>query len=226
MKILNISVVSVANNHVCDHGREGFSQTTSLLKDNGFLQIGSYQESISEIGWMEYKNKKLAFAAFNDINDHPECKLIAPLERDILFNTLDEIKKQSPDFIIYSLHWGNEYITWPSLSQVDLAHELIDKGVNIIIGHHPHVVQPVEKYNGGVILYSLGNFLFDMLWSEKVRNGMKVDLILNDNKSIDYTIVPFRIRSDYTQDYTKDKIVFRFLQKQGKHLNELNVRFS
>ena len=218
LKILNISVVSVANNHVCDHGGEGFTQTTSLLKDNGFLQIGSNQESISEIGWMEYKNKKLAFAAFNGIDDHPECKLTAPLEREILFNTLDEIKKQSPDFIIYSLHWGNEYITWPSLSQVDLAHELIDKGVNIIIGHHPHVVQPVEKYHGGVILYSLGNFLFDMLWSEKVRNGMKVDLIINDNKSIDYTIVPFRIRSDYTQDYSKDKVVFSILEKAGETL--------
>lgn len=222
MKILNISVVSVANNHICDHGQEGFIRTTSLLKDNGFIQIGSDQESISEIGWVEYKNKKLAFAAFNDINDHPKCKLTAPLERDILFNKLVEIKKQSPDFIIYSLHWGNEYITWPSLSQVDLAHKLIDKGVNIIIGHHPHVVQPVEKYNGGIILYSLGNFLFDMLWSEKVRNSMKVDLILNENKSIDYAIVPFRIRSDYTQDYTKSKVVFSVLAKAGETLKKLN----
>ncbi len=164
--------------------------------------IGSRQESISKIAIIRSKDRKIAFAAFNAINDHPECNLIAPMDRDILFNTLDEIKTQSPDFIIFSFHWGNEYVTWPSPAQVDLAHELIDNGVNIIIGHHPHVVQPVENYHGGIIIYSLGNFLFDMFWSKNVRNGMYVDLVLNEDKSIDYQVKKFRIQPDFTQDYS------------------------
>ena len=201
MKILNISVVSIANNHMSDHGREGFDNTVRSLEENGFIHIGSKQENISRIVLTENKNKKIAFAAFNAVNDHPENTFIAPLEKDILFNTLDEIKKQSPDYTIFSLHWGNEYVTWPSPAQADLAHELIDNGVNIIVGHHPHVVQPVEKYNGGIIAYSLGNFLFDMFWSKKVRNGIQVDLDLHEDKSIDYQIKQFLIKSDFTQDY-------------------------
>ncbi len=181
------------------------------------LKVGG----ISNIALVERKDKKIAFAAFNAIHDHPGTSLVAPLERDILFNTLEEIKKHSPDFIVFSFHWGNEYVTWPSPSQVELGHELIDKGVNIIIGHHPHVVQPIEKYHGGVIIYSLGNFLFDMLWSEMVRNGMKVNLMLHDDKSIDYEIVPFRIRSDYTQDYSITAPVLSILERAERKLGYL-----
>ena len=205
MKILNISVVSVANNHMLDHGRKGFDQTTRLLAENGFFQIGMIENSISNIAYMECKGKKIAFAAFNAIHDHPEDTFIAPLERNILFSTLEEIKKHSPDYTIFSFHWGNEYVTYPSPAQVDLAHELIDNGVNIIIGHHPHVVQPVEDYHGGIIIYSLGNFLFDMFWSEPVRNGMQVDLVLNEDKSIDYEIKPYRIKSDFTPGLHKNQ---------------------
>jgi poly-gamma-glutamate synthesis protein (capsule biosynthesis protein) len=215
LKILNISVVSIANNHMLDHDREGFDSTTHLLEQNGFCQIGSIQNEISSICWLEQKGIKFAFAAFNAIYDHPESTLIAPLESGIIFNTLNEIKKQSPDFIIFSLHWGNEYITWPSLSQIDLSHELIDRGVNVIIGHHPHVVQPIEKYNGGIILYSLGNFLFDMFWTKNVQNGMRVDLLFNEDRSIDYELKPFRIQSDFTQDYTKTSEVLSILSNAG-----------
>ena len=223
MNILGINVVSVANNHMLDHGCAGFEDTIHSLEENGFLQIGSKDKSISRIAWLELKGEKIAFAAFNAINDHPENTLIAPLERDILLNTLNEIKKRTPDYTIFSFHWGCEYVNYPSPSQIDLAHELIDKGVNVIIGHHPHVVQPVERYNGGIIIYSLGNFLFDMFWSEKVRNGMQVDLILNESKSIDYEIKPYRIRSDFTQDYTKTKEVFSILAKAGKSIKLLQA---
>ena len=218
MKILNISVVSLANNHILDHGIEGFNHTTCTLAENGFFYVGPNENGISRIASMECKGKKIAFAGFNSIKDHPENNYISPLDRDILFSTLEAIKKRSTDYILYSLHWGNEYVTFPSPSQVDLAHELIDKGVNVIIGHHPHVVQPVENYNGGIIIYSLGNFLFDMFWSEKVRNGMQVDLILNENKSIDYEIKPYRIKSDFTHDYSKTKVVYSILTKAGKNI--------
>lgn len=223
MKILNISVVSIANNHTPDHGQEAFDKTRFLLEENRFVQIGSKHDNISKIALLERKSKKIVFAAFNAINDHPESALLAPLEKDILFNTLDEIKKQAPDFTIFSFHWGNEYVTWPSPSQVDLAHELIDNGVNIIIGHHSHVVQPVEKYHEGIILYSLGNFVFDMFWSKKVRNGMQVDLVLYEDKSIDYEIKPYRIRSDFTQDYTYNKDLLSDLSKTGKTLELLKA---
>jgi len=221
LKNMSISIVSVANNHILDHGPEVLRDTVKILTENRIGVIGIKKGNISAIYTVNIKSKRVALAAFNAIPDHPENTTIAPLERDILFNTLYEIKKQSPDFIIFSFHWGNEYVTFPSPSQVDIAHELINNGVNIIIGHHPHVVQPVEKYNGGVIIYSLGNFLFDMFWSEKVRNGMQVDLLLNDYKSVDYEIIPFRIETNFIQDYTKTKAVFSILGKAEKKMKAL-----
>jgi len=202
-------------------GKEGFQQTISLLSDNNIKYTGSMEDSVSRIVFLEFRNKKIALAGFNAIPDHPDNTFIAPLERDILFNTLNEIKKQSPDYIVYSFHWGNEYVSWPSPEQVDLAHELIDNGVNIIIGHHPHVVQPVEKYNGGVIMYSLGNFLFDMFWSETVRNGIQVDLFLNNDKSINYTLKHFRIRTDFTHDYINTDAGVSIYEKSNRKFEQL-----
>jgi gamma-polyglutamate biosynthesis protein CapA len=223
MKILGINVVSVANNHLADHGPESISQTINLLDENAILTTGLKQNEISKIAWVERKGKKFAFAAFNSVEDHPEDMLIAPLGWELLSNTLKEIKKQSPDYTIFSFHWGNEYVNFPSPSQVSLAHELINNGVNVIVGHHPHVVQPIEIYNGGIIIYSLGNFLFDSFWSENVRNGMQVDLVFNEGKTIVYTVKPFRIKEDYTQDYSKTEEVISMLAKAGKTMKLLQT---
>ena len=86
------------------------------------------------------------------------------------------------------------------------------------------MVQPIEKYHGGIILYSLGNFLFDMFWSEKVRNGMQVDLLFNEDRQIGYQIKPYRIKSDFTPDYTKTKIVLSILSNAGKTHELLQAR--
>ena len=66
--------------------------------------------------------------------------------------------KEKVDFVVLLLHWGFEYINQPSRKQQEQAHQLIDAGVNIILGHHPHVLQPIEEYSNGVIFYSLGNY--------------------------------------------------------------------
>lgn len=223
LKLLNINVVSIANNHILDHGPDVLHQTINTLRGNGFLPIGLLKNGISNIAVLEKKEKKIAFSAFNSIYDHPENTFIAPMERKILFDTLDQISRHSPDHIIFSFHWGNEYVSYPSPDQVELAHELIDNGVDIIIGHHPHVIQPIEKYNGGIIMYSLGNFLFDMLWAESVRTGMYVDLTLNEDLSVNYKIKPFRINSDFTQDYTKQAGTLSLLLKSSAKLDALKA---
>jgi gamma-polyglutamate biosynthesis protein CapA len=223
MKILNITVVSIANNHMLDHGEVPFEITRAELEENRFNHIGSIDGKISKIVFSECQGKKFAFAAFNAVNDHPGSRLIAPLDREILFNTLHEINLHHPDLILFSIHWGNEYVAWPSPVQADLAHELIDNGVNIIIGHHPHVVQPVEKYNGGIIFYSLGNFMFDMFWAKKVRQGILADLIIKDDGSLDYNIKPFRIRHDFTQDFSENNSVLNDLSKADRIFKNLKA---
>lgn len=199
---LNVSVISLANNHILDHGEKGLQDTVKILSETGFGLIGLKTAGLSEIICIEKKGRKIAIAGFNDIHDNTDQELIAPLSWDIIGPTLDEIRKKQPDFILFSLHWGNEYITYPSPLQVDLAHRLIDEGVNVVIGHHPHVVQPVEHYKGGIILYSLGNYIFDMLWDEKVRSGIQADLLLYDNGSVSCRTIPYRISDDYVPEYS------------------------
>ena len=77
-----------------------------------------------------------------------------------------------------SVHWGTEYRSIPDERQVDMARFMIDAGADIVIGHHPHVVQPVERYRQGIILYSLGNFVFDQHTRPGTREGVIARVII------------------------------------------------
>jgi poly-gamma-glutamate synthesis protein (capsule biosynthesis protein) len=83
-----------------------------------------------------------------------------------------ERAKEKAHVVIVSIHWGTEYEQSPTERQRMFAHLAVDSGASLILGHHPHVVQPVEQYKDGYIFYSLGNFVFDQMWSEETRNGL------------------------------------------------------
>jgi gamma-polyglutamate biosynthesis protein CapA len=216
-----MNIVSVANNHILDHGEKAFHETLDILRGKNIHFTGVKTEKDSAHLLLKVKDTSLGFAAFNGIHDKDDRNLVAGLDEETLFSTLDELKKISPDHIIFSLHWGNEYVEIPSPEQTELARRLIDKGVSVIIGHHPHVVQAVETYNGGLIIYSLGNYLFDSFWSERVRNGMEMDIFLKAGKEPEYRIRPFRIRKDFTRDYSGGKRVIKYLSASENRLKEL-----
>lgn len=82
------------------------------------------------------------------------------------------------DVVILTLHWGIEYQHLPESYQSQMAKDFIDAGADVIIGHHPHCIQGVETYHGGLIFYSLGNFIFDQDWSLQTRQGLALELEL------------------------------------------------
>jgi len=84
--------------------------------------------------------------------------------------------KDKTDWVIVNIHWGEEYDLNFNKIQKEIAYQLIDDGADVIIGHHPHVVQEVEVYKGRPIFYSLGNFIFDQMWSEETKKGAVVEL--------------------------------------------------
>lgn len=86
--------------------------------------------------------------------------------------------KKDHDMVVASFHFGDEYQKEPSTRQRALARVAIDAGAKIVIGHHPHVIQPIEEYHGGVIAYSLGNFVFDQPFSKDTMEGMMLELEL------------------------------------------------
>jgi len=122
------------------------------------------------------------------------------------------------DYVILSLHWGTELSEYPSPEQVALAHSLIDAGVDVILGHHPHVLQGIERYNSGLIFYSLGNFIFDNKAGKVFYEGMLQErsqsviavVYLNGVAPPNYDLIPV---------YFEDS--FRLIPAEGKRKEEI-----
>ena len=111
---------------------------------------------------------------------------------------IDEVKKikQEVDFVFAYTHWGAEYKTMFSRGQQKMAHELIDAGADLVLGSHPHVVQPIEVYKNKVIFYSLGNFLFDQTFSRETMFGIGVGAVFGEKK-IEYYLFPTEIDKNF-----------------------------
>ena len=128
---------------------------------------------------------------------------IASGSLEISTATPENIKTQistatsSADLVIVTFHWGNEY-SLRSLHQQELAHFAIDSGADVVIGHHPHWVQEYEVYKNKPIYYSLGNLVFDQMWSEKTRKGLVVRLTFSGNQLVNKEEIPTKI-FDYGQ---------------------------
>lgn len=206
LKKYRINVVSIANNHILEQGPKGFDSTCRILSKNNIKQIGKNENGLSNIEIININEISIGFCGFNDIHNITNPELYAELTEKNIFKTIEELNKIEIDYRVISLHWGNEYIHYPSKSQITLAHKIIDSGVDIIVGHHPHVIQPVEEYKKGLIFYSLGNFIFDMQWSNKVRKGLVGELILCKDKKIEYTLKGIRISDTYAPELNDDAV--------------------
>ena len=119
------------------------------------------------------------------------------------------------DAVLVSLHWGDEYVEYPSLAQMRFARRLVEAGADIIVGHHPHVVQGVERYRGAVIAYSLGNFVFDM-WQRATRHSILLTVVLRGKGDLDHRVAPVWIGADHRpvasadlHPYRKAEVLFR-----------------
>lgn len=152
-------VVSVANNHTLDLGTRGLLNTLETLNKNNISPIGAGADEYQDSCIIERNNIKIGFLAYYEGGyKNQEAPIwINKLDYNDILRDVNVLKKEC-DIIIVSLHWGIEKVFYPSPDQIKLAHNLIDNGVNVIFGHHPHVLQAFEEYNGGFIAYSLGNF--------------------------------------------------------------------
>ena len=176
------SILSLANNHTPNFGEKGLKDTFNFLKNAGIKYVGAgqnEQEAYKPI-YVEKRGIKFAFLAYNDTDVVPAYYEASANRLGTAFMRIDKMTKavkeakQKADFVIVSMHAGIEYVDKPNDSQVNFAHTAIDAGANLVIGHHPHVVQTLEKYKGKYIFYSLGNFVFDQMWSQKTKEGLAI----------------------------------------------------
>lgn len=185
-----VDVANLANNHMGNYGVFGIEQTVDSLTNNGILATGINGAVIKDVRGM-----KFAFLGYNEIGG-PE-KGISWADKDKIASEVAIAKKQAGTVIV-SFHWGIEYTSQPTYSQRDLAHLAIDNGADLVLGNHPHWVQPVEVYKDKLITYAHGNFIFDQMWSEKTKEGVIGRYTFYDNKLIDAEFLPVVIQ-DYGQ---------------------------
>lgn len=199
-------IVSLANNHTPNYGDQGLIKTFEYLDKYGLDYVGAgrdFEEAHRPV-IKEVKGIKLAFLAYNDSDVVPRtysAGIDAPgtafMNPETLKKDIEAIRDQV-DLIIVSMHSGTEYIYTANNRQKEFAHAAVDFGADLIIGHHPHVVQEMEEYKGKYIFYSLGNFIFDQMWSEDTRHGGYLWMELNKSGVKQFYFAPVVI-NDYAQ---------------------------
>ena len=194
VKILTSSSVeaaNVANNHSHDYGEKSFQDTVNILETNGIRTFG-----YDNVAIMEIKGIRVGMFGIYELDDHLER--IPQVKKDIA-----KLKEQQADIIVAVFHWSNELVTVPDENQVTLAHLAIDEGADVVVGHHPHVVQGIEKYKGKIIAYSLGNFCFggNTHPTEMDTFIFQQKFAMNGAKNItasEYHLIPCRVSSETT----------------------------
>ena len=194
VKILTSSSVeaaNVANNHSHDYGEKSFQDTVQTLEENGIKTFG-----YDDVAILEVKGIRVGMFGIYELDDHLER--IPQVKQDIA-----KLKDQNVDIIVAVFHWSNELVTVPDENQVTLAHLAIDEGADVVVGHHPHVVQGIDEYKGKMIAYSLGNFCFggNTHPTEMDTFIFQQKFILDGKRNItgsEYKVIPCRVSSETT----------------------------
>lgn len=169
-----IVIASQDNNHALDYGVEGLNDSIKNLKDAGIYVIGA-GNNLSEASKpvvIEKGDRKVTVLNYMDADNFAEYASIMPpatvnssgfcaYDSDLARKQVTEARENQSSIIIAYMHYGNEYSRSPNEYQINMSHELIDSGADIVIGSHAHVTQGVEMYHGKPIFYNLGNFIFD-----------------------------------------------------------------
>lgn len=183
-----ITHVTLANNHSLDYGEFGLKDTKEALTN---AEISFFGDSCIPEIIEQNENTILLFSYTNLIQD--DKQLLCSSEHEFI-KSIQEFKQRYPESIIITvLHWGTEYVSKAMTGQRKLAHKLIDNKVDMVIGHHPHVIQNIEYYKEKPIFYSLGNLIFDQNRPNTDLGGI-VGVRILQNKIKQFDFYPVRIK--------------------------------
>lgn len=242
IKDAGFDVVTTANNHSLDTDEEGVQTTIEAAKEAGLDYVGSKEKESDKILYKEINGMKIAILAYTYgangkedlLNLREEVDSLNYLHEENIKSDIEEAKTNGADFIIVYPHWEIEYQSYPQETTVELAHKMIDWGADLVIGNHPHVVQPVEIYKNedgkeGLIAYALGNFIskqsLEVSGDIRCEQSLSIELSLNKNektgnkKISDIKLHPLWVGTNY-DDYgasTKTYLCEDFLEGGDKY---------
>jgi poly-gamma-glutamate synthesis protein (capsule biosynthesis protein) len=207
LKEAGFDVVSLANNHMFDCEKNGILSTLEFLSGERikFTGAGKTARYATNPAIFDLRQIRIAFLAFSAypmtwVKVKKGEPSIAFYDSAKAVEAVTKLKGKA-DVVVVSMHWGDEYHKKPNATQIRAAHQLIDAGADLVLGHHPHVLQEIEEYNGGVIVYSLGNFVFDQKKKE-TKKSVIFKARLSRHGVAEYSTLPVRIE-DYRPEVTE-----------------------
>ncbi|MDP4142897.1 MAG: CapA family protein [Bacillota bacterium] len=215
-----IEAVNISNNHIYDYLQKGFQDTISALKQENVNFFGEGNQWVTDVKGV--KVGYLGYMGFSYDNN-----FLNKLQNDI------RAMKEKSQFVVINFHWGVENAYYPNSTQKYLAHYAIDQGADLIVGHHPHVIEGLERYNGKIIAYSMGNFCFGGNTNPSDKDTfilqLKLSFVDNQLKGYAVKVIPCSISSvNYINDYSPIVLSGENKQKVFDKLNKLstNLAFS
>lgn len=193
-----IDIVSTANNHARDCGRYGVEYTLDWLQQHGIAAVGTAPtaEAARQGTVLDRNGVRFGFLAYTyDQSNGNHADLDDRIAMMDDGQVADDVKNmlERADVVIVSMHAGVEYQHRPNAQQQKFAHAAIDAGASVVVGHHPHVTQPVERYANGVIFYSLGNLVFDQFQQKETQRGWIGDVRFLGKRMAEYKVIPVDI---------------------------------
>lgn len=216
---MGIDVVTVANNHALDYGKEALSDTFQTLDGAGIAYVGAGEskERAAEPYIVEMSGKKIGFLAASRVI--PEVSWNIDNQQPGMLCTYDSAElceairktKESCDYVVVYVHWGIERENTPQDYQRQLGQAYIDAGADMVIGSHPHVLQGIEYYNGKPIVYSLGNYIFN----QDIGSTVLLKATVTPENETSLQVIPAYASGAKTQkmDESSSADLFRFMEE-------------
>jgi poly-gamma-glutamate synthesis protein (capsule biosynthesis protein) len=218
-----VDLVNLANNHTMDFQEAGLVETMETLDKAGILHVGAGRNETAarRPQIVEVKGQRVAYLGYYGADFH------AATDKKAGTNFADEARiaadiksiRDQVDWVIVNFHWGEELANYPAEWQVDLAHFTIDQGADLIVGHHPHVLQGAEIYKGRPIAYSLGNFIFGGN-ARKDYDTAVLKVALKD-RQMKVEFLPVEVRNYQPQVVVGDRAA-----QILKHIADLSTSFT
>src|SRR3989338_5903462 len=209
-------VLSIANNHIWDWGSDALYDTLTFLKDAGIKPVGagvSYSDANAPTV-ADVKGRRVAFFAYTNL--YPDSFEASDISLGISDFDLPKVQEAIQqirgvaDVIVVSIHWGEEYKTQSNVEQQAIARALMNAGADLVVGHHPHVVQEVREYalenrRKAWVAYSLGNFVFDQNFSKETMEGLMLEVKVKNGKISEVKEIPVKINDTFQPEIFEEQ---------------------
>ncbi|WFA10312.1 CapA family protein [Tissierella sp. Yu-01] len=196
LKNTGFDILSTANNHSLDRGKNGIINTIDVMNNNGIRNIGTFKDNTRPLIIEEINDIRIGLLSYttslnglDSLLSKEDSYMVNKFDEKIIIEDINQLKAENVDIIVAYLHWGYEYFEEPTEYQRELGRKILEWGVDIVLGSHPHRIQKTEMINidgnGKLIVYSMGNFLsnqrYETMGKQYTEDGVIVEITLNKN---------------------------------------------